>query len=115
MASTLPKNQLFEALMGHDAQWTAIAHANSHDSFTYGRLVKDVAAGRKWLEQLADSRKQDGKSKADGRCIAFMVENRYDYVGARPIEFSLLCIVKEMIHFDVERLRQHLGADTSSK
>ena len=77
MASTLPRLPLFEALKKHDAHSTAVVHSLSGRAFTYGELVNDVAAAKDKLQ-----RNTGGKSAA-GQRISFLVENGYDYVGAR--------------------------------
>ena len=75
---SLPRTPLFEAISSHDAQSSAVVHCLSGRSFTYGHLVKDVAAAK---ERIAKDAGKDVKSMA-GQRIAFLVENAYDYVGA---------------------------------
>jgi malonyl-CoA/methylmalonyl-CoA synthetase len=82
MASTLPRLPLFEALKKHDAHRTAVVHSLSGRAFTYGELVNDVAAAKDKLQ-----RSTRGTSVA-GERISFLVENGYDYVGARPLSLS---------------------------
>lgn len=78
MASTLPKLPVFEAISQHDPQRTAVIHSRSGRRFTYGELLKDVADASSKLRQSA------GRTDLDGRRIAFLVENGYDYVGMSP-------------------------------
>jgi acyl-CoA synthetase (AMP-forming)/AMP-acid ligase II len=77
MASTLPKLPVFEAIHKHDANSTAIVHYPSGRSFTYGELVHDVADAAEELRTKA------GGKRLPGERVAFLVENGYDYVGAR--------------------------------
>lgn len=77
MASTLPRLPVFEAIKKHNAYSTAVVHSLSGRSFTYGELVNDVAAAKDKLQ-----RNCNGASPA-GQRISFLVENGYDYVGAR--------------------------------
>jgi len=77
MASTLPRLPLFDALTRHDARSTAVVHSQSGRAFTYGELVQDVAAAKHRLQQAI------GPRSAAGERIAFLVENGYEYVGAR--------------------------------
>jgi malonyl-CoA/methylmalonyl-CoA synthetase len=83
MASTLPSLPMFEAIKKHDAQSTAVVHSLSGRAFTYGELVNDVAAAKDRLQ-----RNTGGKSAA-GQRISFLVENGYDYVGARSSRLSM--------------------------
>jgi malonyl-CoA/methylmalonyl-CoA synthetase len=76
MASTLPRLPIFEAIASHDPYSTAVVHAISRRSFTYGELIKDVAEAKHKLHLEA------GTDRLDGQRIAFLVENGYDYVGA---------------------------------
>jgi malonyl-CoA/methylmalonyl-CoA synthetase len=77
MASTLPRLPIFEAIKNHDAQSTAVVHSLSGRSFTYGELVNDVAAAKDKLQRNCNGQ------GAEGQRISFLVENGYDYVGAR--------------------------------
>jgi len=77
MASTLPRLPIFEALTSHDPQSAAIVHNPSGRAFTYGELVRDVADASEALKSKA------GRKALFGERIAFLVENGYDYVGAR--------------------------------
>ena len=112
MASTLPKNVLFQALVDHDAQSTAIAQTSTRQKFTYGQLVRDVAYGRVCL---------DGKLKAmqvKSECIAFLAENGYEYVGAHYLlrlklpfaigisSFELFSIVNQLHVKQMRKLTQ---------
>lgn len=65
-----------------------MVHSLSGRTFTYGELVNDVAAAKDKLQHNAN-----GKSTA-GERISFLVENGYDYVGARWTEPRLpTCLV----------------------
>ncbi len=75
MASSLPRLPIFEAISGHNPHSIAIVHSKSGRKFTYGDLLSDVVEGKSRLQQEA------GNRSLDGRCIAFLVENSYDYVG----------------------------------
>ena len=77
MASTLPKLQLFEAIAKHDPHSTAVIHSASGRKFTYGALLRDVVEAKDRLH------KEIGSNNIEGRRIAFLVENSYDYVGAQ--------------------------------
>jgi malonyl-CoA/methylmalonyl-CoA synthetase len=77
MASTLPKLPLFQAITRHDPNSTAIVHYPSGRNFTYGELVHDVADATEQLKGKAEG------NSLPGQRIAFLVENGYDYVGAR--------------------------------
>jgi acyl-CoA synthetase (AMP-forming)/AMP-acid ligase II len=77
MASTLPRLPLFEAIKTHDARSTAVVHSLSGRRFTYGELLNDVAAAKHRLQAQAPAH------SVEGARIAFLVENGYDYVGAR--------------------------------
>jgi acyl-CoA synthetase (AMP-forming)/AMP-acid ligase II len=77
MASTLPRLPIFEAITSHHPQSTAIVHNPSGRAFTYGELSRDVADATEALKNKA------GRRNLFGERIAFLVENGYDYVGAR--------------------------------
>lgn len=77
MASTLPRLPIFQAIASHDPQSTVVVHSASGRRFTYGELLKDVADAKDRLH------KEAGSNSIDGQRIAFLVENGYDYVGAR--------------------------------
>lgn len=81
--TTLPKTPLFEAISKHDPQSKAVIHCLSGRSFSYGSLLKDVAAAR---ARLAKDAGKDTKAM-QGERIAFLVENGYDYVGTQMICF----------------------------
>jgi malonyl-CoA/methylmalonyl-CoA synthetase len=76
MASTLPRLPIFEALAGHDPRSTVAVHSASGRKFTYGGLMRDVVEGKERLLK-------EGGGEIDGERIAFLVENSYDYVGAK--------------------------------
>jgi malonyl-CoA/methylmalonyl-CoA synthetase len=68
---------IFEAIASHDLSQPAVIHNPSGRSFTYGELAHDVADATERLKENAK-----GKALA-GERVAFLVENGYDYVGAR--------------------------------
>jgi acyl-CoA synthetase (AMP-forming)/AMP-acid ligase II len=76
--AALQRSALFEAMIDHKPDSTAIIHSLSGRSFTYGSLLHDVAAAK---ERLL---KQTGKDETSiaGERVAFLIENSYDYVGA---------------------------------
>ena len=76
--AALQRSALFEAMIEHKPDNTAIIHSLSGRSFTYGSLLHDVASAK---ERLL---KQTGKDETSiaGERIAFLIENSYDYVGA---------------------------------
>jgi len=76
MASTLPRLPLFDAIAGHDPKSTAVIHCASGRRFAYGSLLKDVADAKERLREAA------GPQAVQGKRVAFLVENGYDYVGA---------------------------------
>lgn len=82
MASTLPKLPVFQAIASHDPHSTVVVHSLSGRVFSYGQLLHDVAHAKDQLRQDANGKPLDGER------IAFLVENSYDYVGARC---HLLC------------------------
>ena len=79
MASTLPRLPVFEAIAGHEPQSPAVIHCSSGRRFNYGGLLNDVANAKDKLRQAA------GGESVEGRRIAFLVENGYDYVGAHTV------------------------------
>ena len=82
MASTLPKLPVFEAIASHDPESTAVIHSKSGRRFTYGELLRDIADARNSIYHSA------GEQRMDGERVAFLVENGYDYVGAKQAVFS---------------------------
>ncbi len=82
MSSTFPNLPIFRAIASHDPKSTAIVHAESSKSFTYGELIKDVEEAKIQLYRKVKEAVQDD-GQIGGQRIAFMVENGYDYVGAR--------------------------------
>jgi hypothetical protein len=75
MASSLPKLPIFEAISKHDMSSTAIIDSGSNQAFTYGTLLRDVAAAKEHLSQAASG------SPLRGERVAFLAENSYNYVG----------------------------------
>ena len=87
MASTFPKLPIFEAIASHDPNSTAIIHSKSDRSFTYGQLLSDVEGAKIQLYRRLKESTRDGEP-IGGQRVAFLVENGYDYVGAREHSFS---------------------------
>jgi len=81
MASTLPRLPIFEAISKHDPNSTVVIHSTSGRRFTYGELLHDVATSKDLLLREGGGR----VGKIEGQRVAFLVENSYDYVGARRI------------------------------
>ncbi|KAI1930163.1 hypothetical protein LOZ66_002061 [Ophidiomyces ophidiicola] len=73
--STFPDLPLFRALASHDPKSPAIIHSVSGRSFSYGNLVGDTLQAQ---ENLTLSAGRD--SKVQGRPVAFLADNSYDYV-----------------------------------
>ena len=93
MASNLPKNALFSALINHDEHSIAIAHSASCQKHTYGQLVRDVAWGRGWLNNKIE------QMQIKSRCVAFLIDNGYEYVGAQNSSFFILvCAASFVLH-----------------
>ncbi|KFA48936.1 hypothetical protein S40293_02523 [Stachybotrys chartarum IBT 40293] len=84
MAPTLPRLPVFEAIAGHDPASTAVVHARSRRTFTYGQLLGDVSRVRDQLRQAAR-----GGVDLEGQRVAILVENGYDYVGASEMRIPL--------------------------
>ena len=72
--STLPDLPIFRALDRHDPQSTAVLHADSGRSFTYGNLIGDVLRAQDNLNRFSPECLR-------GKPVAFLAENSYDYVG----------------------------------
>jgi acyl-CoA synthetase (AMP-forming)/AMP-acid ligase II len=85
MVATLPRLPIFEAISTHDPNSTAVIHSTSGRRFTYGELLHDVAASKDLLLREGAGR----VGRIEGQRIAFLVENSYDYVGARRIHFPV--------------------------
>lgn len=80
MASTFPDLPIFRAIASHDPESTAIIHSRSNRRFTYGDLLRDVEDAKiKLYRQL----KVTSPGSIGGQRVAFLVENGYDYVGAK--------------------------------
>lgn len=80
MASTFPDLPIFRAISSHDPQSTAVIHSRSERRFTYGELLKDVDDAK---IELYGQLKSASPESIGGQRVAFLVENGYDYVGAR--------------------------------
>lgn len=81
--ANLPDIPLFRALRQHDPSSTAVVHSASARRFPYGDVVRDVLVSREGLRA--------GSAGTEGRRVAFLVENSYDYVGmACPVLSSQL-------------------------
>lgn len=83
MASSLSKLPVFEAIAKHDPHSIAVIHSASGRKFTYGALLRDVAEAKDKLHEEA------ANNNIEGQRIAFLVENSYDYVGARKWDVSV--------------------------
>lgn len=78
MALSLPRLPLFEQIQKHDPSSAAVVNSGSGGVFSYGQLLRDVARSARKLEKdIAQGRDLKGER------IAFLIENSYDYVGAR--------------------------------
>jgi malonyl-CoA/methylmalonyl-CoA synthetase len=77
MAHTLPRLPIFEAIARHDPSRIAVIHSLSGRSFTYGSLIHDVVDAARRL------REGNNGASLDGERVAILIENSYDYVGAR--------------------------------
>lgn len=85
MASTFPDPPIFRAIASHDPESTAIVHSKSNRRFTYGDLLRDVEDAKiKLYRQL----KIASPGPVGGQRVAFLVENGYDYVGAKYMCFT---------------------------
>ena len=82
MASTFPKLPIFQAIASHDPHSTAVIHSKSTRSFTYGELLSDVEGAKIHLYHRLKAAARDDEP-IGGQRVAFIVENGYDYVGAR--------------------------------
>jgi len=75
VSTTLPRKPIFAELAKHDPKSVAVVQSEDGKTFTYGQLLKDVAASKQSMLEAAKVQKLDGER------VAFMVENGYDYVG----------------------------------
>jgi malonyl-CoA/methylmalonyl-CoA synthetase len=75
---SLPNLPIFEALLKHDSDSTAIVESKAQLSFTYGDLLQDVAIASN------DLQKRMGKSLRNER-IALIIDSGYDFVGSSGI------------------------------
>ena len=82
MASTFPKLPIFEAIASHDPTSIAIVHSKSNRTFSYDQLLSDVEGAKIQLYHKLKEALRDGES-IGGQRVAFLIENGYDYVGAR--------------------------------
>ena len=80
MASTFPDLPIFRAISSHDPASTAIIHSKSDRRFTYGELLKDVEDAK---IKLYGHLKSTSPESIGGQRVAFLVENGYNYVGAK--------------------------------
>ncbi|TPX22558.1 hypothetical protein DIZ76_014434 [Coccidioides immitis] len=76
--STLPDLPLFRALASHDPKSTSIVHSVSGRTFNYGNLLGDTLRAQEKLLQIAGRNPAVGG--VQGRPVAFLAENSYDYV-----------------------------------
>ncbi|THV72234.1 acetyl-CoA synthetase-like protein [Aureobasidium pullulans] len=74
--AALPRTRLFEAIKSHDPESTAVIHSLSGRQFSYGSLLRDVAAAK---QRLANDSGRDAEA-LQGERVAFLVGNSYDYV-----------------------------------
>ena len=82
---SIPDLPLFRALRGHDPSTTAVVASSS--TFRYGDLLRDVVLHRQGQGQ------GDRGGSLNGRRVAFLMENDYDYVGE-----SVQCPVVPLSH-----------------
>ena len=75
VSTTLPRKPIFAEIAKHDPNSIAIVQSEDGKIFTYGQLLKDVAASKQSMLDVSKAQKLDGER------VAFMVENGYDYVG----------------------------------
>ncbi|KAH0836176.1 hypothetical protein AYO21_08621 [Fonsecaea monophora] len=75
--SALPSSPIFAAIASHDPESPAIIHSASDRTFSYGSLLRDVAAAK---DRIAAVSAAGRKSPLAGERIAFLAENGYDYV-----------------------------------
>ncbi|KAF3480607.1 coenzyme a synthetase [Arthroderma uncinatum] len=78
LASGLPNLPFFRPLVSHDPQSTSVVHSASGRTFSYGNLIGDVILAQDKLEALGD-RSLKGLN-LQGKPVAFLAENSYDYV-----------------------------------
>lgn len=78
-ASTFPDLPVLRAISSHDPTSTSIVHSVSGRSFTYGNLFSDILAAQKRLEGVAA--RSPKAQELQGKPVAFLAENSYDYVG----------------------------------
>ena len=81
--AALPRTRIFEAIKSHGPESTAVIHSLSGRQFSYGSLLRDVAAAK---QRLANDSGRDAEA-LQGERVAFLVENSYDYVGALCSDF----------------------------
>lgn len=80
MVSTiLPRKPIFREISKHDPTSIAVIQSDDGKTFTYGDLLKDVAASK---QSMLESSKL---KTLEGERVAFLVENGYDYVGRHTI------------------------------
>ncbi|KIW72397.1 hypothetical protein PV04_00594 [Phialophora macrospora] len=72
--SSLPSSPIFEAIASHEPTSSAVIHGASGRKFSYGSLLRDIAAGKDKLSAFVEGRPLTGQR------IAFLAENSYDYV-----------------------------------
>ena len=82
MASTFPNLPIFQAIASHDPNRVAVIHSKSNRTFTYGQLLTDVEGAKIQLYHRLKDATRDGEP-IGGQRVAFLVENGYDYIGAR--------------------------------
>jgi malonyl-CoA/methylmalonyl-CoA synthetase len=75
VTTILPRKPIFGEIAKHDSKSTAIVLSESGKTYSYGDLLKDVAASKQSMLDAAKVKSLDGER------VAFLVENGYDYVG----------------------------------
>ncbi len=88
----LPSTSILEKLRQHDHTRTAVVHASSEQSYTYGTLLRDVIETQKKLREKGSSQR-----KLDGERIAFLMGNEHDYVGPSAVWYKYQCISESYI------------------
>ncbi len=86
-ASMLPSTSFLEKFKQHNPTRAAVVHASSEQSYTYGRLLRDVVETQKKLKEEGSSQRE-----LDGERIAFLMGNEHDYVGPYTVGYKHQCI-----------------------
>ena len=75
----MPRKPIFGEISKHDPNSVAVIQSDDGKTFTYGDLLKDVAASKQSM--LESSKLKTLESER----VAFLVENGYDYVGRHTV------------------------------